>query len=78
MIKVQLVNAYDKYKDKLENPSQPVQLQGAIPLIQEGRSLRGHGFLTKEGLEWTKKPENDPYSGNPVHIKYIFQVFRLK
>ena len=62
--------AYEKVKEKYrENPPQVKVTEDNIPLVKEGRALRGNGTLTAEEHEWINANSNEIYSHNPVYEK---------
>lgn len=82
--KVQLSDAYDKIKDKYRvNPPQVKVRDEGIPLIKEGRNLRGTGILDEQSDLWVNASTNDLYVNNPAFNKYKseekkFQLAKLK
>jgi len=68
---VQLSDAYEKVKSKHEQ--HPVEIRvpdEGIPLVKEGRSLRGLGLLDQESEMWVHASSNQVYVNNPVLHKY--------
>lgn len=41
-----------------------------VPVVHEGRGLRGDGILTSEGLDWVNSETNELLKQNPIYLKY--------
>ncbi len=68
---VQLSDAYDKVKLKQEHHPAEIRVPDeGIPLVKEGRGLRGVGILDQESDIWVHASSNDIYVNNPVFHKY--------
>lgn len=63
--------AYEKVKEKYrEHPPEVRVTEDNIPLVKEGRSVRGNGLLTRDEREWLEAKPNEIYTGNPIYVRF--------
>lgn len=49
-----------------------------IPLIKEGRNLRGIGILDDDSDNWLRAQTNDIYVNNPIFLRHKTDEIRTK
>jgi len=70
IVNVQLSEAYDRVKENYrKNPPQLKNDEDSIPLVKEGRGVRGNGLLTNEEEKWLYAQPNEIYVQNPIYEK---------
>lgn len=64
-----LAKVREKHHQKQLNEEIRVE-EKSVPLVREGRGLRGDGILTSEGLDWINSETNELLKQNPIYLKF--------